>query len=243
MDRYARQRIFPPIGTSGQERLRAGKAAIIGVGALGGVMAESLCRSGIGALRFADTDVVEESNLHRQVLYSENDARSGFSKVEAAKNRLSAINSNVRLEPWDAKVTASNIEAFVNGMDVVLDATDNLESRYIINSGCLTASKPWIYSGVLGSRGMTMNILPEGPCFYCLAGPLTGSYPTTAQEGVVNMVTLVIASYAAAEAVKILLGDCNVRRTMLVIDMWNNETEYINIQRDSDCPACGAKNR
>jgi len=243
LDRYSRQTIFEKIGARGQERLSAARVAVIGVGALGTVIANNLCRAGVGHLRLIDRDCVELSNLQRQVLFDENDAAAQTPKAQAACARLAGVNSRVRLEPAVVHVDSSNIEELVRDADVVLDGADNMELRFLINEACHKLKIPWVYGGVLGAAGNCMTILPgDGPCFRCLVPetPAAGSYPTCAAVGVLNMAAGVIASLESAEAVKVITGSPDVNRRVFVLDVWNNAADYLSLAKNPGCPVCGA---
>jgi len=241
-ERYSRQIAFGKIGDRGQERLLAASAAIIGVGALGTVIANNLCRAGVGHLRLVDRDCVELSNLQRQVLFDEGDAAARLPKAQAACDHLARVNSLTRLEPVIAHVDSSNIEDILKGSDVVLDGSDNMELRFLVNEACHKLKIPWVHGGALGASGNCMTILPgEGPCFRCLTPriPPAGSHPTCATAGVLNMASGVIASMESAEAVKIITGSARVNRGVFVLDVWNNSAEYIDLAANPDCPVCG----
>jgi adenylyltransferase/sulfurtransferase len=233
--------IFSHIGKEGQSRLLKSKVAIIGMGALGTVSANNLCRSGLGFIRMVDRDYVELSNLQRQILFNEDDANLRLPKVIAARDHLSKVNSEITLEPIIADVNSSNIEQIVRNVDLVLDATDNWEVRMLINEACCEYKIPWIYCAALGSEGMTMNILPEEdkPCLRCFI-PGTSSAPehSCSTFGVLNMITSVIASTQTAEAIKILIGSDSVRKELLSVDLWRNHTAAIEIKKNPDCPVC-----
>ena len=176
LDRYQKQVLFQPVGREGQMRVSESTVAVIGVGALGTVIAGNLCRAGVGHLRLVDRDFVELSNLQRQILFDEEDARQRMPKAVAAANRLRAINSDVLLEPLIEDVTADNIERVIGDCQVVLDGTDNLETRFLINDACLKAGIPWVYGGALGASGMTMTIVPgKTPCLTPASGPRSWS--------------------------------------------------------------------
>ena len=241
-ERYSRQIAFEGIGEEGQAKLLRSRVAIIGLGALGTVAANNLCRAGVGFIRIIDRDHVELINLQRQTLYNEQDASSRLPKAEAAFSRLSKINSEITLEPVVADVNATNIESLIHDVDLVLDCTDNIETRCLINEACDKLRKPWIYAGVLAGEGLTMNVIPgETACFRCLFPdpPLPGSYPTIVNVGVLNGVTAVIASVESTEAMKILLHSPEVRKNLFRIDVWNNISNYIDIEKNPDCPICG----
>ena len=241
-DRYSRQIVFYGIGEEGQAKLSRSRVAIIGLGALGSVAANNLCRAGVGFIRLIDRDNVELTNLQRQTLYNEQDASSPILKAEAAFNHLAKVNSEITLAHVVAEVNAANIETFIDDVDLALDCTDNIETRYVINETCVKLRKPWIYAGVLASEGLTMNIIPgETACFRCLFPnpPPPGSYTTTATVGVLNSITGVIASIESAEALKILLGSPDVRKTLFRIDVWNSSSNYLKVEKNPGCPVCG----
>ena len=241
IDRYARQTVFSRIGKAGQEKLLKSKITIIGMGALGTVSANNLCRSGVGHIKMVDRDYVELSNLQRQILYTENDARQSLPKAIAAYNHLSEVNSEITLEPVIADINPSNIESVVSGADLVLDATDNWEIRFLMNEICHKHKIPWIYGAALGGEGMTMNILPgdDKPCLWCFTG---GAMPAPSHScgtfGVLNMITNAIASIQTVEAVKILTGSDSIRAELLTVDLWANDIASIEIKKNNDCPVC-----
>jgi len=240
--RYSRQVAFCGIGEEGQAKLLRSRVAIIGLGALGTIAANNLCRAGVGFIRLIDKDRVELVNLHRQALYDEQDASGSIPKAAAAFNHLTKINSEITLAPVVTEVNAANIETLINDVDLALDCTDNIETRCVINEACDKLRKPWIYAGVLASGGLTMNVIPgETACFRCLYPdpPLPGSYPTCVTVGVLNSVTAVIASIESAEALKILINSPEVRKNLFQIDVWNNGSGYIGIKKNPDCPVCG----
>ena len=240
-DRYSRQRVYEKIGDQGQKKISSARVAIIGIGALGTVMANNLCRSGVGYLRLIDRDHVELSNLQRQVLMEEEDAAAGLPKALAAFQHLSRINSGIKMEPVVTHVDSSNIEDLIKDMDVILDGTDNMETRFIINEACYKLKKPWVRGGVLAAGGNCMTIIPgEGPCFRCLMPDSgTRAFPTTAARGVLNMASNIIASMESAEALKIITGSKDLNRRLFLLDLWNNTAEYIEIVKNPGCPVCG----
>lgn len=239
LDRYARQSIFNKIGKDGQKKLQESKVTIIGVGALGTVSVNNLCRAGIGHLRFVDRDYVELTNLQRQVIFTENDAKERLPKAIAAYNYLSKVNSEITLEPIVSDVNPGNVEDLVKDSDLVLDATDNFEIRLLLNEACHKNKIPWIYGGALGSIGMTLNILGEdGPCLACFMNENSGSSHTCSTFGVMSMVTNVVSSIQSAEAIKILLKSEDVRKNMLSIDLWGNSYDTVELSKNEDCPVC-----
>lgn len=240
-DRYAKQVLFPPIGPGGQARIAQSTVAIIGLGALGTVIASNLCRAGVGRLKLVDRDFVELGNLQRQILFDEEDARRRLPKAIAAASKLRAINSEIAIEPLIADVTGRNIEQLVEGCQVVVDGTDNLETRFLINDACLKAQIPWVYGGALGANGMTMTIVPgETPCLRCLVDqpPPPGLMPSCDTEGVLGAITGLVASIESAEALKLLVG-AGPRRSIVHIDLWEGEFRQVEAERRADCPACG----
>ena len=243
-ERYEKQILFGPIGLDGQERINASRVVIVGLGALGTVIASQLCRAGVGRLRLVDRDYVELSNLQRQILYDEADARQRLPKAVAAARKLEAVNAEVALEPLIADVTAGNVEELIADCALVLDGCDNLETRFVINDACVKVGKPWIYGGALASSGATMTIVPgQTPCLRCLLDELPGpgAMPSCDTEGVLNAVTGVIASIESAEALKLLVG-AEPRGTLLNIDVWAGEFQQVSIDRRADCPACAVGN-
>lgn len=242
VERYSRQIIFGGIGQDGQQKLGQARVVIIGLGATGSVVANNLTRAGVGFIRLVDRDYVELTNLQRQLLYDEDDALHQLPKAIAAYNHLSRINSDILLEPIVADVNAANIERYISDVDLVLDGSDNIEVRYLINEACVKQLKPWIYAGALAGEGLTMNILPgDTACFRCLFpdAPPPGAVPTCSTAGVVNSSTVAIASIESAEALKILVGSPQVRKTLFQLDVWNSSADYIALERNPQCPVCG----
>ncbi len=243
--RYARQTLFAPLGVEGQARLRAGRALICGCGALGTVAAETLVRAGVGFVRIVDRDFVELSNLQRQVLFDEQDAAQGLPKAVAAAAKLRAINSQVEIDPQVADLSSANVAALAAGMDVIVDGTDNFETRFLLNDAALAWGLPWIYAGCVGAEGRMLVVLPgETPCLRCLMSdePPAGALPTCDTAGVLGPAVTVTASLAALEAMKILAGRrAAVNRQMVVIDLWENQLRQFNVanlREAVDCPAC-----
>jgi adenylyltransferase/sulfurtransferase len=242
--RYKRQTVFYGIGEEGQKKLLASRVCIIGMGALGSVVANNLCRSGVGYIRMIDRDYVETSNLQRQILFTENDAAESLPKVIAAYNHLREFNSETELEPVATDVNSSNIEGLIENTDLVIDGTDNFETRFLINEACDKHRTKWIYGGAVAGGGATMNILQDGgPCFRCFMPdmPEEGSYPTCATVGVIHSITGIIASYEAAEAIKILIGSSSVSRQYHAVEAWENNSDYFDINKNEDCPVCVKK--
>jgi molybdopterin-synthase adenylyltransferase len=242
LDRYSRQTLFAPIGKVGQERLRASSVTIIGCGALGTVLANNLCRAGIGRITIADRDYIEMNNLQRQVLFDEEDVARRLPKAVAAAEKLRRTNSETKIEALVEDINADGIESLVRNTDLVLDATDNFETRYLINDVCVKHKRPWIYSGVIASYGVTMNILPgDTPCLRCVFPemPLPGTTPTCDTAGVLNGIVGAITGVASTEALKILLNSDKISRAMFWMDLWENTCDHIELPRQLDCPTCG----
>jgi molybdopterin/thiamine biosynthesis adenylyltransferase len=244
-ERYARQTLFGPIGRAGQESLQRASVAIIGCGALGTGLANNLCRAGVGHLIIADRDYIELNNLQRQILFDEEDIAQHLPKAAAAVQKLQRVNSETRLEALVEDINADGIEMLVKEVDLVLDATDNFETRYLLNDACIKHHRPWIYSGVIASYGVTMNILPEEtPCLRCVFPemPQPGTTPTCDTAGVLNGIVAAITGVAATEALKILLKSEKVSREMFWMDVWENTSERMALPRDPQCPTCEQHN-
>lgn len=242
LDRYSRQTLFGPIGKQGQARLQASSVVIIGCGALGTGLANNLCRAGIGHILIADRDYIELNNLQRQILFDEDDVADHIPKAVAAAKKLQHVNSNITVEALVEDVNVDSIEELVQAHDLVLDATDNFETRYLINDACVKYQRPWIYSGVISAYGITMNILPgDTACLRCVFPdmPLPGTTATCDTVGVLNGIVGVITGIAATEAIKILLKSAKINRAMFTMDLWENTTEQIELPRQPDCPTCG----
>ena len=244
-DRYSRQVLFPGIGTQGQQRLQSSRAAIVGCGATGSAVAALLARAGVGHLAILDRDYVETSNLQRQSLFDESDAAASLPKAIAAQRRIAAFNSEIEVHAEVADLRPENIEELLRGAQLVLDATDNFETRYLVNDYCVKTSLPWIYAAAVGSYGVTMNILPgETACLSCLfpAAP-QGTVQTCDTSGILNSVVNQVASIEATEALKFLVGARDrMRRTLLSFDGWSNEhSEISTASPRPDCPTCGAR--
>lgn len=235
---------FAALGEEGQRRIQSGTALVVGCGALGSVILNTLARAGVGKLRFVDRDFLELSNLQRQVLYDEEDVASGLPKAIAAKNRLSKINSEIELDAVVADVTPKNVEQLAAGVDVIVDGTDNFETRFLLNDVALKHCIPWIYGGCLGAEGQTLTILPgETPCLRCLMPepPPPGSTPTCDAAGILGPIINVIGSLEAMEALKILGGKREaVSREWTVIDVWDNTQRRIKLAALADQSACDA---
>ncbi|HYA40510.1 MAG TPA: ThiF family adenylyltransferase [Syntrophobacteraceae bacterium] len=244
-NRYQRQEILPEIGVEGQLKLAKSTVFIVGCGALGCLQANLLARAGLGRLRIADRDLVEWSNLQRQILFEESDAASNVSKAEAAARHLRAINSSISVESLAVDVTVQNAESLLSDADLVLDGTDNFETRYLINDVCVKLEKPWVYGGVIGTEGMAMPILPgRGPCLRCVLPhtPDPGTLPTCDTAGVLNAMVAVVASMQVAIAMRILLGTPPADVGLLRADVWDGSFNFLKIPKDEECPCCARRN-
>jgi len=244
-ERYSRQILFRGIGEEGQERLLRSHAAIVGCGALGSFQVVALARAGVGRLTIIDRDYVEPSNLQRQWLFEESDAAAALPKAAAAASRLARINSACVVRGIVADLTPANIDEFLEGAQVILDGTDNFETRYLINDFAISRTIPWIYGAAVGSYGITMAVLPgRTACLRCLyPDPPPGAQPTCETAGVLGSVTAAIAAVQTADALKILTGRAaDLRARVTTMDLWEGGVRQIDQPApDPDCPACGAR--
>lgn len=248
LDRYVRQMRYPPLGEEGQARLVQARALICGCGALGSVLANTLTRAGVGHLRIVDRDFLELNNLQRQVLYDEADVAAGIPKAIAAEAKLKRINSSVNIDARVEDVDHTNIERLLDGVDMILDGTDNFETRFLLNDAAHKFGLPWVYGGCIGAEGQTMTILPgDTPCLRCLMPetPPPGTTPTCDTAGILGPIINVIASIEACEAIKILSGNRDsINRQLMIFDLWDNQLRQVNLDslRDtSQCLACSGK--
>ncbi|HJN10395.1 MAG: ThiF family adenylyltransferase [Pirellulaceae bacterium] len=244
LDRYIRQMRYPPLGKSGQQQLSTSSALICGCGALGSVLANTLARAGVGHLRIVDRDFLELNNLQRQVLYDEQDVAAGIPKAIAAQNKLRAINSDVDIEAIVTDVDHTNIASLVDGVEMILDGTDNFETRYLLNDASINFNIPWVYGGCIGAEGQTMTIVPgDTPCLRCLMpeSPPPGSTPTCDTAGILGPIINVIASIEACEAIKILSGHREaINRTLMVFELWDNRVRQVKLDslQGIECETC-----
>ncbi len=244
--RYARQIAFAPIGDGGQKRLRKSRVVLVGCGALGSVSSSLLVRAGVGFLRLIDSDTVEVSNLQRQILFTEEDVGSGLSKAEIARNRLSKINSEVELEAFPDRLTAGNAAQLLAEVDLIVDATDNFETRYVINEFSVESGTPWVFGAAAASEGRVMAVIPgKTPCLRCIIGeqPSVEETPTAGTHGIIGPLVAVVASMQATEALKLLTGcEADLQTGMLSIDVWRGtfRTTFAGADaKDPNCPVCG----
>jgi molybdopterin-synthase adenylyltransferase len=244
-ERYSRQALFAGIGPEGQEKLLRAHAAVVGVGATGAAAASLLARAGVGTLTLIDRDFVEESNLQRQVLFDEQDAREALPKAEAARRRIAAFNSGIAIRAHVADLVPGNLHELLGGAGIVLDATDNFETRYLINDYAVEQKKPWIYAAAVGSYAVTMNIVPgETACLACLfPEPPGGAVETCDTAGILNTAVNLAASLEVTEALKYLVGARGqMRRTLLSWDVWSNEHSEVAADAPrAGCAVCGER--
>lgn len=246
MDRYSRQTLFERVGVEGQRRLRASRVAVVGCGALGSAQVETLARAGVGSLLIADRDFVEESNLQRQTMFTERDARERVPKAVAASRRVSEINSDVECAAEVVDVNASNVERLISGCDLVLDGTDNFSTRFLVNDACVKHGTAWVYGAAVGSYGVTLTIRPGvTPCLRCVfpEEPAAGSAPTCDTAGVLMPIISIVAAVQASEALKLLTGNFeSLHGGLMQFDVWRNEWRKIKTgERAADCPACALR--
>jgi len=260
LSRYQRQMLLPGFGQAGQQRLAESTALLLGCGALGCVAADMLARAGVGHLVIVDRDIVELSNLQRQVLFDERDVAEGLPKAEAAKRRIRQVNSDIRVTAIVDDINHTNIERFAEGADILVDGLDNFETRYLANDLAVKAGIPYAYGAAVGTTGMAFTILPHGdgshaweqtesgnlatPCFRCLfeEAPPPGTTPTCDTVGVIGSAVGIVANYEVTETLKVLTGNFDrVNRTLLNIDLWANDSMQLkvgNAREKGDCPAC-----
>jgi adenylyltransferase/sulfurtransferase len=264
LDRYHRQMLLPDIGTEGQTRLRASRALLVGCGALGTIIADTLARAGIGALTIVDRDIVEITNLQRQVLFDEADVEAGVPKAIAARDKIARVNGDVRVDAHVDDFSHRNAERYLAGCDVILDGLDNFETRYVLNDLAVKHGRAYVYGGAVGTTGVSLTVLPHParrdpaapttgvtwdedestPCLRCVfpEAPPPGTSPTCDTAGVLGPVVLTVAAHQAAQALKLLTGNAGaVDRSLLSVDAWTNDTRRFDVARARDgghCPCC-----
>ena len=242
--RYSRQIRFVPIGEQGQKRLASSRVLLLGLGALGTVVADQIVRAGVGFLRMVDRDFVELSNLQRQSLFDEGDIEKSLPKAIAAEAKLRRVNSSIQIDARVDDVNPANIEDYLSDVDLVLDALDNFETRFVVNDACAKHGKPWIYTAAVGSYGLVMPVIPgTTPCLRCLLGnlPAPGTSPTCETAGVIAPITHIIASMQVAEALKLLTGHLDAADVRLTAyDVWSHRFQRIDVGPESmsTCPVC-----
>jgi len=253
-ERYSRQILFSGIGSEGQQRLRHAHVAIAGCGATGAASAALLARAGIGHLTIIDRDFVEPSNLQRQMLFTEEDALESLPKVEAARRQIARFNSEIQVTAHIADIVPATVASLLQGADLILDATDNFETRYLLNDYAVQQGVPWIYAAAIGAYTATMNILPRSDgatawkptaCLACIfPKPPSGTVETCDTAGILNTAVNVAASIQVTEALKFLTGQPNLmRRSLLSLDLWTGERSEISATEPrSTCEVCGQRN-
>lgn len=241
-ERYSRQILYPGIGPEGQRKLQAAHVAVVGCGATGAAAAGLLARAGIGRLTLIDRDFVEESNLQRQLLFDESDAELALPKAEAARKKIALFNSDICVHAHISDLVPENIHDLLQNVDLILDATDNFETRYLLNDYAVEQGKPWIYAAAIGAYAVTMNILPgETACLACIfPKPPSGTVETCDTAGILNSAVNLAASIEVTEAFKLLTGAKeHLRRSLLSFDLWTNERSEVSTARSRpDCEVC-----
>jgi molybdopterin-synthase adenylyltransferase len=263
LERYHRQMLLPGIGEAGQRRLRESHALVVGCGALGTCIVDGLARAGIGELTIVDRDIVELTNLQRQILFDESDVAAGMPKAEAAKIKVGRVNSQVRVDAFVDDFSHRNAAEYAREADIIVDGLDNFETRYLLNDLAVSRGLPYIYGGAVATTGVSLAILPHSaqrgasdqsrviwtddqatPCLRCVfpEAPPPGTSPTCDTAGVLGPVVFMIAAHQVAQTIKLLTGNLNsLDRSLLSIDVWMNETRRFDVSaaRQDDCPCCG----
>ncbi|MBC7221857.1 HesA/MoeB/ThiF family protein [Candidatus Bipolaricaulota bacterium] len=243
MERFIRQTILPQLGVEGQRRLGVSRVLVAGCGALGTHTAEALLRAGVRKIILVDRDLVEVHNLHRVSLFTLEDV--GRPKAEVAAEKLKTIEPEAEIISYIAHLDPELAEELVPKVDLVVDGLDNLETRYLLNDACVKHEKPWIYTAVLATYGMTMPIIPgKGPCLRCLFPnpPAPGTVPTCAQAGILGPVPKALAAIQAATAIALLVESPDVRPgELLYLDLWQRRVQVVQVQRGKNCPTCVAR--
>ena len=243
-NRYHRQQLLPQTGVEGQRKISTSRVLLVGCGALGTVIADQLARAGVGFLRIVDRDVVELTNLQRQVLFDEEDARQGVPKAVAAANRLRRVNSTIAVDARVTDVHSENVEELID-VDVILDGTDNAETRYLVNDVSVKHGVPWVYGACVGVEGRVMAVVPgAGPCLRCVFAepPGVGELATCDTAGVLGSAAAVVASYQVVAAIKVMTGS-NLLQEMVTLDAWSSRSRVVSLgdARRDDCPCCGQR--
>ncbi|MCJ7543860.1 MAG: HesA/MoeB/ThiF family protein [Phycisphaerae bacterium] len=245
LERFQRQIAFAPLGLEGQKRLAEARVLIVGVGGLGSWSAELLARAGVGMIRLVDDDRVDLANLHRQGLYDESDAAAARPKVQAAAARIGRISSRCRVEPIVARADHGSITALADGVDLILDGTDNFATRFVLNDYCVRADLPWIFAGVVAAEGQVLAIPPGGrPCLRCIYDqpPPPCADPSCRAAGVLGPAVAALAALQAAEAIKVLSGHGDqISPYLTKLDLWTNTLQRVDAARAAaaaDCPCC-----
>ncbi len=243
-ERYSRQIRFSPIGEEGQEKISRSSVAIVGCGALGSFQAEALVRAGIGHLQLIDRDYVDYTNLQRQWLYDEEDARNELPKAIAAARRLAKLNRSVKLQPIVGDITPSNAEDILRGCDLILDGTDNFETRYLLNDLSVKDGKPWVYGAAIGGYGVVMPIVPQkGPCFACVyPEPPSGAQLTCDVSGILASATASVAALQVAQALRLIVGWNDFCCRIQTLNVWEGVSKQISAgMQDPECAVCAKR--
>lgn len=245
-DRYSRQTRFAALGPGGQAKVAAARVAIVGCGALGSASAMALVRAGVGFVRLIDRDVPELSNLPRQVLFDEADVAAGLPKAVAAARHLTRINSDAHIEPIVADLNAANATTLLAGIDVIVDGSDNLEARYLVNEIACRDRVPWVHGGAIGAEGRVLSVIPgKTACLRCLVyePPLPGTLPTCDTAGILGPAAMVVGAVQAAEVIKLLVGATEgTAGRMLAFDLWTSQWRMMDLAplATAGCPTCRA---
>ncbi len=241
-DRYSRQILYEPIGVEGQRKLAKSRVLLVGCGALGTNLAQTLVRAGVGHLRICDRDYIERNNLQRQQLFDEDDLALNLPKAIAATKKLRRMNPSVTVEAEVVDVNHRNIERLLEGADLLLDGTDNFETRYLINDVAVKTQRPWIYGAVIGASGLVMPIVPgETPCLRCVfdQAPPAELNPTCDTAGVIGPAVSIIAGFQAVEAIKLLCGKADaLNRSLMSIDVWTGRVVNLNVDASREAGTC-----
>lgn len=239
--RYGRQMLLPQVGKEGQLKLKNAKVLIIGAGGLGSPVSLYLAGAGIGTIGIADMDVVDITNLHRQILHDMDSL--GTPKAESAKKRLMSFNPEVKINTYNMEITENNIGDLIGNYDFIVEAVDNFEGKFLINDACVAAKKPFCHGGVLGFLGQALTYVPgKGPCYRCIFGeaPKEGSVPSCREAGILGPVAGIIGSIQAMEAVKYFLGMEGLTGKMFIVDGITMETRIAGFPKSNPrCRACG----
>ncbi len=239
--RFDRQTRFQPLGVEGQARLEAGSVLVVGCGALGGVLAQSMVRAGVGRVVLVDRDIVELSNLPRQVLFDERHAREATPKAHAARETLERVGGPSVIEAHATQLDTDNVEEFVSDVDLVLDGTDNLRTRYLLNDVCVRDGRPWVYAGVVGASGLTLPVIPgRGACLRCVfpEPPPAAALATCETAGVLLPAVAAVASLAAGFGLRLLAAPAGLEPALFELDVWHGSVRRVSAPRDPECPTC-----
>lgn len=241
IERYSRHIILPEIGGTGQKRINEAKVLVLGAGGLGSPVALYLAAAGVGTIGLVDSDVVDLTNLQRQILHATKDI--GRPKVESGKERLTALNPDIKVVPYKLAINSENIMDLIKQYDVVVDGTDNFPTRFLINDACVFAGKPLVHGAILRFDGQAFTIIPhEGPCYRCIfrEPPPPGTVPNCSQAGILGAIAGIIGTIQATEAIKIILGKGKLLSgRMLIVDALDMSFRETKVRQDPDCPVCG----